>query len=201
ALFLSVIHALIPNHWIPLVSIGKAEDWERKETVSFTAIVGLAHTASTIIIGIGVGFFSLSLSQHYDFITRVFAPVVLISIGIIYLVLEFTGKGHSHDHPDKKISSTKSKWAVVATLSVAMFFSPCLEIEAYYFTAGTYGWDAIILISLIYLIITVSGMVLLVYLSWKGLERFNLSFLEHHEKLLTGVILIAVGLGAYFIPI
>lgn len=140
-----------------------------------------------------------SLSQHPLLVTKLLAPLLLIAIGVVYLILHFRGGGHSHDE-DKSINY-KSKWTIVGSLSVALFFSPCLEIEAYYFTAGTFGWSAILLISVIYLIVTVSGMVIMVALTRHGMERFDLHLLEHKEKLITGLILIVVGIATYLNPI
>jgi cadmium resistance protein CadD (predicted permease) len=82
-----------------------------------------------------------------------------------------------------------------------MFFSPCIEIEAYYFHAGTGGWLGIAIVSIIYLIFTVFGMVLLVYLGRQGVEKIRWNFLEHHEKMITGIVLIVLGIFAYFIKI
>ena len=53
---LSIIHATIPNHWLPVVAIGKAENWTQRETLVVTGISGFAHTISTLIIGIAIGF-------------------------------------------------------------------------------------------------------------------------------------------------
>ena len=80
-----------------------------------------------------------------------------------------------------------------------MFFSPCIEIEAYYFQAATQGWIGILLVSVVYLIMTLTIMVMLVYLGLKGVNKFNLHFLDHHEKAITGVVLILLGLLAYFV--
>ncbi len=199
ALLLSVFHAAIPNHWIPLIAISETEDWKEKETLSFTALVGFSHTASTILIGIAVGLLGYSLSQHYDLITKWIAPLLLIGIGLVYLLLH--AKSSEHSHHDSEDLADKSKWAIVGSLSIAMFFSPCLEIEAYYFTAGTFGWTAIWLISIIYLVVTVSGMVLLVLFTKRGMKNLEFHFLEHNEKLITGVILIILGIFTYFNPL
>jgi len=82
-----------------------------------------------------------------------------------------------------------------------MFFSPCVEIEAYYFTAGQFGWTGIMLLSAIYLFVTVLVMIIIVDLSRKSLDVLNkkLHFLEHYEKLITGVILILLGVLTFFI--
>jgi threonine/homoserine/homoserine lactone efflux protein len=80
-----------------------------------------------------------------------------------------------------------------------MFFSPCLEIEAYYFVAGKLGWEGIISVSIIYTVITIAGMLLLVWLGMKGVRKIKSHFLEHHEKTITGVLLIVLGITGYFI--
>jgi hypothetical protein len=200
SLLLSAIHALIPNHWIPLVAIGRTEGWSRSETLTITGITGLAHVTSTILIGVVVGLLGFELATRYSSVTSVMAPLVLIGLGVVYLVLEFAGRRHQHHHfgtPER--GSTVSRFSLVASLCIGMFFSPCLEIEAYFFTAGTLGWQGIATVSLVYLVVTVAGMVLLVDLGLKGAARIQSHFLEHHEKAVTGLLLIALGALAFFV--
>ena len=80
-----------------------------------------------------------------------------------------------------------------------MFFSPCIELEAYYFSAGSLGWPGILLVSSVYLVATVLGMLLLVELGLRGAKRIRSNFLEHHEKRITGLLLIALGVMAFFV--
>ncbi len=143
SIVLSLVHASIPNHWIPLVVIGKTERWSRTETLRVTAITGVAHTLSTIFIGVLVGMFGFKLSQDHSLIASTVAPLILVVLGIVYLILGVLG-GHHHHHFDQGNQAAKvSKHSIVISLSLAMFFSPCIEIEAYYFTAGTLGWTGI----------------------------------------------------------
>ena len=75
-----------------------------------------------------------------------------------------------------------------------MFFSPCMEIEAYFLLAGTKGGMAIISIALLYLIISVSGMVLLDKIAYKGIIKLNWHKLEHNAGIITGLTLIITGI-------
>jgi nickel/cobalt transporter (NicO) family protein len=201
SLVLGLIHPLFPNHWIPLIAISRTEKWTNKETVAATLITGFSHTLSTIIIGIIVGFVGIKLSESYSYITRVAAPLILVLIGIIYLLLDVRSAHHHHHFElnDKTLKNRKSKFAIILTLCIGMFLSPCFEIEAFYFQAATKGWVGILIVSLVYLIMTLSIMVSLVYLGIKGINKFNSHFLEHHEKLITGMVLIFLGLLAYFV--
>lgn len=203
AFLLSIVHASIPNHWIPLVALSKAEKWNEKLTMGITAISGFAHTLSTIIIGIIVGFFGYKLSASYSFIVGVIAPGILILLGIIYLILSLMdNKHHWHQHSHEiNIDDAKKKTttAIILTLAISMFFSPCLEIEAYFFVASKLGWEGIITVSVIYTFITIAGMLLLVWLGMKGVKKIQSHFLEHHEKTFTGIILVVLGIAGYFL--
>lgn len=200
SLLLSAVHACIPNHWIPLLAIGRAQQWGRSETLVFTAIVGLAHASSTILIGILVGRLGYEISARYTAIASLAAPSLLVALGITYLVWSLAAPRHHHDHLGQAgRSGNISKLSLVISLSAAMFFSPCIELEAYYFGAGSLGWPGILLVSSIYLVMTVLGMVVLVDLGLAGARRIRSRFLEHHEKQVTGFLLLALGVAALFV--
>ncbi len=203
SLILSTIHALIPNHWLPLIAVGKTEKWTQKQTLLATFITGFSHTLSTILIGILVGLIGYKLSTYYSVISEAIAPAVLTGLGMVYLFLDFRN-GHHHNHLvnpiEKEPGKNKSRWVVILTsLSITMFLTPCIEIEAYYFQAGTIGWIGILIVSMVYLLTTLTVMFLLVYLGMKGVNTFKSDFLEHHEKGITGIVLISLGLLAFLV--
>jgi putative Mn2+ efflux pump MntP len=125
----------------------------------------------------------------------------LILLGVIYLIVDRL-KHHQHTHGIPSAAGRKrSKWAIIISLAITMFLSPCLEIEAYYFQAGTQGWMGILLVSAVYVVVTVSGMLLLVYLGNKGVRAIQSHFLDHHEKLLSGLVLILLGVLALILKL
>ncbi len=205
SLILSTIHALIPNHWLPLIAVGKTEKWTHAQTLWATVITGVAHTLSTIIIGIVVGLIGYKLATKYAVISETIAPAILIGLGLVYIFRDFRSN-HHHSHDMKPLvtepGQKRSRWiAILTSLSIAMFLTPCIEIEAYYFQAGTIGWIGIFIVSVVYLLTTVVIMLLLVYLGMKGVKTFKSHFLEHHEKGITGAVLIALGILALIIKL
>lgn len=192
---LSFVHAAIPNHRLPLVTISRAEKWQPRETLFYTFILALAHIASTIIIGFFIGWVGISLASRIEMFSSVFAPVILILMGLIY----FTLNVHQHNHGEVNIESKKSKRAILVVLLLSMFFSPCLEIETIYLAGGEYGFSFLILISVIYLILSSMGMVFMSWLCLNGFQKLNLYWLEHNEKRITGIVLIALGIISYLI--
>lgn len=204
SLTLSILHALIPSHWLPFIAIGKTENWSRTETLKVTAVSGFAHVLSTVLIGIIIGLIGYEISNLAETLTHLLAPLILFLVGIVYIILHLK-HAHTHRHLDEDINKIKSKTknAIVLTLITAMFFSPCIELQAYYFNAGLYGWQGILLVSLVYLVITISGMVILVYIGQAGINRLNtkLKFLDKRENLITGIIFIVLAVFVYFVEI
>jgi len=116
SLILSLVHASIPNHWVPLITIGKTEHWNQSETLMATLITGLAHTLSTVIIGVIVGFIGYQLSHVYTWVSQYIAPVILIAMGIIYMLADFR---HAHHHHHHGLAATwVVRIALVATLAL-----------------------------------------------------------------------------------
>ncbi|MEO1516572.1 MAG: hypothetical protein AAFV95_16215 [Bacteroidota bacterium] len=196
-LLLSVLHAFIPHHWLPVLTIGRKEGWSLRETVYVTFLAGSAHALSTIVIGVLIGSIGYGLSDQFEAFTHWVAPIFLIAMGVFFL---WQHHHHHHFHlREKKPTSPVTKFRIVLALVTAMFFSPCLEISAFYLMAGGIGWNAILMISLIYLLITVVGMVLWVGWAYKGIRKFDWHALEHNAGMITGFILILVGVFSIFV--
>lgn len=201
ALVLSVVHAPMPNHWIPIVLVSKAENWTRGETLGATALVAIPHTISTISVGAVLGLIGHELSSTYELIMRFSAPMILVVLGLTYLFLDFKFKFKDPSQHHAQIIETegartkKSKLALISSLGIALFLSPCVAIGAYCFTAGTFGWIGIPLVLAIYAGVTVLGMVLMVNLGLKAVAKIKWQFLERHEKIVTGIVLIILGIS------
>lgn len=193
SLVLSVLHALIPNHWLPVLAISRKENWTLNQTTSVTFISGLSHALSTVIIGLLIGLLGVTLAENIEEFTHVLAPVILISLGIFYIYQHYRHK-HFHIHLEVK---TISKQKIILTLVIAMFFSPCFEIEAYFLMAGTHGWTQVFLLALLYTVVTVTGMVVWVRLAYKGLLKLNWHALEHNAGIITGITLVITGIISF----
>lgn len=196
SLLLSLLHAVIPNHWLPVLAIGRKENWTINEVSRVTFLSGLAHALSTIIIGVIIGLLGLELTESVQHFSHIVAPLVLILLGLFFI---YQHHRHKHFHLHNKPKPTFSKKKIIVTLVVAMFFSPCMEIEAYFLLAGSFGWYAIITIALLYLVVSVSGMVIWIRLAYKGIVKLNWHKLEHNAGIITGLTLIVTGILTFYI--
>lgn len=195
-IMLSLLHGLIPSHWLPVLALKEKFGWQGSKTVRIAAMAAFAHSLSTFLLGVFLGLFSLSLSEKLNSYTRWVIPVLLIAIGL-YFIIQHHRHHHFHIAEKQKLENAGAT-QVVTLLVFMMFLSPCLEIEAYFLMAGTYGWPMILAVGLLYTIVSVLGITFWVYLAQKGLHRFNWHRLEHNTGLVSGGILILTGIISFF---
>lgn len=295
--FLSIIHTLIPNHWVPIITLSRYQEWSNSFTKVSIFIVSTMHALSTIIVGLAIGILGMEIFKNFEGLSKVIPSGIFILMGTIFISLhifdfskhhhhhsrtefhllhshkksvyllglsivsivilitiilirgnfsidvlvlgifiilslvsmiviqkllerkhkflffsyhEHTNDDnsihlhtHSHTHIHHSISNVSSehsvsldrsiglsKWSSMLGLGLALFFSPCAEIEIYYIQASVLGISGIILLSLTYWTITVILTYILVGLGEKVIQKFKLDKLEHNEDLITGITLI-----------
>lgn len=196
SLLISLLHAVIPNHWLPVLAIGRKHGWSLGETTRITFIAGMAHVISTVIIGILLGLIGSGLTAHIEDFTRIIAPSILILLGFYFIRQHYK---HHHFHLDKEQIEKRTKKAIVRALVLAMFLSPCMEIEAYFLLAGAKGWYILLAIAAMYSIISIAGMLIWVRIVYKGMLKLNWHKWEHNAGIITGLVLIVTGIISFFI--
>ena len=77
ALIISLLHAVIPNHWLPIIAIARKEQWTTAEVTKVTFACAMAHGISTILIGVVLGFLGAKLDTNVTNFTNVIAPIVV----------------------------------------------------------------------------------------------------------------------------
>ncbi|MBD0368601.1 MAG: hypothetical protein ICV53_21160 [Flavisolibacter sp.] len=194
---LALVHALIPNHWLPLVAVARAEGWKAKEVTSITFIAALAHVLGTIALGIILGVIGKELQQQFGTIIYIVSAVLLIVFGLIYFTVNLPHHHHSAQTDVAAFKRSRQRWILI--FIIMMFLSPCLEVESLFLSAGAYGMGVVSLMAVLYGVISISGILLLVNLGYKGLNLLPAEFIEHNEKRISGMVLIAVGIISFFI--
>lgn len=196
SLIISLLHAIIPNHWLPVIAIGRKEGWTTAEVTKVTLTCALAHGISTVLIGVILSFLGAKLDSNITHFTNIIAPIILILIGLIFI---YRHHKHKHFHITDEVRKKKTKAAIITALVIAMFFSPCMEIEAYFLLAGTQASWLVWFLALLYLFITTIGMMLLVRFAYIGLLKLNWHSVEHNAGIITGLTLVATGIITFFI--
>jgi putative Mn2+ efflux pump MntP len=194
---LALIHALIPNHWLPLVAVARAESWKARDINTVTFISATAHVLGTVALGLVLGMIGKELAEEYGHTINVAASILLIIFGLIYYTVNLPHHHHSQQQDVARYKRSKRKWILI--FIVMMFLSPCLEVESLFLSAGAYGMSTVFLLSVVYGIVSISGILLLVNLGNKGVNLLPANFVEHNEKRISGAVLIIVGIISFFL--
>ncbi len=196
-IIVSVLHAIIPSHWLPLLAIAKKNNWQKNETLKVAFYMSLAHVFSTLILAALVSQIGIAVNHQLEEKFSIIAPIILIAMGLFFIYRHYK---HHHFHINEAaLQKNDSKVKVIVSLVVMMFFSPCLEVETFFFSAAPYGAWFVITIGLIYAIISILGIIIWVAIALAGVQRFNWHKIEHNAGLFTGFTLILCGILTYFI--
>jgi len=191
-ILLALIHGSIPNHWLPFIAFSRAEKWSTKKLIMIISIGAIFHSLSTAILGFFISYFGYYISSISQ-LEKILPTFFMVFLGMIYLIID-----HQEHYNDPLKKKSINPIFSVMLLYLGMFFSPCLEIEAIYFSMGRYGLTSFVLISLIYTIITLVSMLTFSYLAYKGLLKYFPKILEKYEKRMIGLVLIILGIFSFY---
>jgi ABC-type nickel/cobalt efflux system permease component RcnA len=110
-------------------------------------------------------------------------------------------KSHSHhDEPPQPLPITgaglrRGDAAVVLGLVSALTFSPCEGFLPVFVAGVRYGWWGFTILCIVLAVATLAGMLLLTWLTLRGLQHLKLEALDRYEGRILGGILIALGLA------
>jgi cytochrome c biogenesis protein CcdA len=194
-LAISILHAILPNHWLPVVALSRQFGWTGRKTAGITMLAALAHSLSTVIIGILVALGGMALDEWLPYFKYV-AAGILIALGLLFV---WRHQHHMHFHlREFKMTGQKSMWFIIGSLLMAMFLSPCLEVGALFLLAGTESLQITMTIAAIYTITSAVGMTLFAWLAMQGLKKIDWHKVEHNSGLISGIILILTGVFFIF---
>jgi nickel/cobalt exporter len=213
AFLASLLHAVMPTHWLPFVLMGRARRWGMVRTLQVTALGGTCHILVTCLLGAGLVYVSAQAGwdpEHKGGVPENLASILLLAVGAIYVILHFVLRGHHHhhfpiaasvDHPHTADEHTGehghrlAEGATIGTLIAVMTLSPCEAAIPIFLPAAVFGWWGVGLLAAVLLVVTVGGMLVLVTLGHRGIELVKSEFIEHNERLLLGVILVILGVA------
>mgnify|MGYP001558939635 CR=1 FL=1 len=221
AVVVSAAHAALPSHWLPFVLMGRSQGWTSRRVVAVAALAGLGHVTMTSALGLLIALAGMGLLRAVGEWGQPVMAGVLLATGAAYLLSAWRGgRGHAHHHhpagehshssehachdhghdgepspaePRQALSDRAAFWSLFALLT----FSPCEGMVPFFFASARFGWLGLLLLAAVTAALTVLGIVALVSLAQAGLERVRLPFGERGERVLTGVVLAALGAATF----
>jgi nickel/cobalt transporter (NicO) family protein len=106
--------------------------------------------------------------------------------------------GHTHHgagHDAKERGRLSPDTVAVASLIAMLTFSPCEGFLPIYLTAWPHGWTGFLLLSVVLAAGTLAGMIVFTGLTYAGVRRLQLPWLERYEHLILGAVLVLLGIA------
>jgi len=188
---IGVVHALAPDHWVPFVSIGQAQQWSKTKLVGVTLLSGLGHVGVSILLG-GIGLmlgFSLSGLEAVESHRAEVAGLLLIVFGLVYAAWGLKQARAPHAPPNPK--RTVTIWALVAIFVLG----PCEPLIPLMFVSAAHGWPAVLAVSGLFAGITLAMMTGQALLGYLGVNLFKFVRINHHySHVIAGLVIVSTGL-------
>ena len=97
-----VLHTLVPDHWAPIVVVGRQQGWSVGRTARAAAIAGFGHVASTLVLGLVLWAVGAALAVRYGHLVNLAAALALIGFGVWIGYSGWrelrAGEDHGHSH-------------------------------------------------------------------------------------------------------
>jgi len=216
----AIIHALIPDHWLPFVLMSRAERWSERRAAALTGLAGLLHVVVTLFAGaltILVGSATVeSLAQRTGRSLEFFVGLLLVIFGVSYGLFRHLREAsvHATRDPAPGTAGTEvrpidgehvhahghllERWfhgaLTAGTLVVVIGISPCALLVPVLFAASAVGAGALLAAALGFALCTIGTMVGVTLVATRGMRRMELLFFTRYGDLISGALVSAVGL-------
>ncbi len=224
----AVTHTLFgPDHYLPFIMLARARNWSRSRTVLVTALCGLGHILSSLLLGtIGLAAGSaLARIEKLEGMRGDWAAWGLFGFGIAYLawgvrhaIRSHSGiEAHSHgigvhihthaDHvhvhaPGSKSGADASGRSVVTFWSLFIIFvlGPCEPLIPLFVLPASRGrWDLAILTGILFGLITITLMVAVTVFALAGIAHLRFGKLERWSHAMAGAVIALSGAAVLFL--
>lgn len=193
-LLAAFLHAALPTHWLPFVLVGRAQGWSARRTLGITAAAGMAHIASTAVVGGLIAAAGLALDHWVSGILPYLTAALLFAFGLFYLARAALRPPALADAAgDVRGPASRGSAAAALGLIGLMVLSPGEALLPFYLRTASEGVWALAFLTGAFAIGTVAGMLLFTGLARAGVSAFRLERLARYEGAILGLALIALG--------
>lgn len=189
------LHAALPTHWLPFVLVGRAQRWGVGRVLGAVTAAGLAHIATTALVGALIVAAGLALDQWIQGLLPHLSAVLLFLFGAFYLARATLRRAAPADGPavatpEPAVSDRAAFLGLVAMMAVA----PGEVLLPIYLSSASEGAAALALLTGVFAVGTVLGMAVFTALARAGASILRLERWARYEGAVLGAALIALGL-------
>lgn len=185
-----ILHTIVPDHWAPISLIARQRGWSRSQTARVAAGAGLGHAVSTIFIGVLAWFAGAIAAERLGHEINIAAGVALVAFGAW---TTFAALRELKEEPAPHAASARALPARTA-LMLILGSSPSIEVLPAFLAAAPLGAGALVALSLVFCVTTISTYVVTCVLSLAGLQRLRFAPMERYGEVISGVFVSLIGM-------
>lgn len=180
------LHTIAPDHWVPFAALARARGWSRLRTARLTFLCGFGHVTVSALLGVLALFLGLEAVHAFGSSMESIAPLLLIAFGAAYMMwgLWRVFRVHHH-HGDRPLT----EWS----LFLLFCADPCVAVIPLIMAASAGGWGAVLAVTLVYELATISTMLLLVAIAHAGAARVRFRWVDHYGDVVAGAVIVLFG--------
>jgi sulfite exporter TauE/SafE len=214
---IGLVHTILgPDHYLPFIVLARARRWNSAKTTVITALCGLGHVLSSVLLGftgaaLGIALFKL---KAIEAIRSRWAAWFLIAFGLVYFVWglrrAFRNRPHEHSHAHEEggvhahahrhtgehvhVHESGSVDLTPWVLFTIFVFGPCeplIPLVMYPVAQGHVG--TAVIVATVFGLATIMTMLAIVLASSFGLARLPLRRLEQYSHAAAGLAILMCG--------
>ncbi|MCB1182270.1 sulfite exporter TauE/SafE family protein [bacterium] len=213
-----------PDHYLPFIVIGRARRWGLGRTLTTTALCGLGHVLSSVVLGaVGIGLgVAVGKLEIIEGTRGEIAAWLLMSFGLLYAVWGLRqarrgrvhthrhahgdGTVHRHDHDHHAAhahvheapagQTNLTPWA----LFIIFVLGPCEPlIPILMYPAAQASLGGLVAVTAIFGVVTIATMLGMVVLADRGVRLLPLGAAERYAHALAGGAILGSGMAIRFL--
>jgi hypothetical protein len=213
----AIIHALIPDHWLPFALMGRSQGWSGRRTMLLVTLTGIVHTSVSLLVGAGIALIGAEQTRRLAGRTGASLEAIggglLVAFGLAYGVWAHLRERRAHaPHPGRDGHGSGgagvpalhahghllSRWSRAALTGGALVaiigISPCVLLQPILFAAAAEGPGTFLAAAAGFASCTIGTMVAVTWAAGLGMRRVNLTFFTRFGDLLSGLLIAGLGL-------
>ena len=200
---LAVVHTMLGvDHSLPFVALGRARQWSLPFTLGVTAVCGVGHVVSSVLIGyvgIALGIATESMlwleSARGDL-----AATVLIGFGLSYVGWAVWKRLHQSDksHGHRAVGRGLTPWI----LFVVFVLGPCEPLIPLMVVPGMQGdWAMVSMVVIVFGILTIAVMMASVAAAYCGAGLVSRHGVGRYADVVAGLVVAASGAAVLWLGV
>ncbi len=218
------VHTILgPDHYIPFIAMSKARGWSPVRTAWITALCGLGHVLSSIVLGfagilLGTVVFRL---ESIESIRGDIAGWFLIAFGLVYMLwglrrairgrshthLHRHGDGEAHDHAHSHVEDHSHAHGAAGkrkltpwVLFTIFVLGPCEPlIPLIMYPAARSSMSSVVIVALTFGTVTLVTMLGCVFAGIYGLSRISFPQMHRYTHAFAGFAVLLCGCSIKFL--